>query len=111
MKVLMTGRQEGKTTQLMAWVKGGVNVAGYPGWSRVAIVPNKERHDYVKHIYWNQIEDFDHRVYTLREIQQGHFPSRNTTYRLDDFDELIHILFPGIIIDGFTITASVWNDE
>lgn len=109
MRVLIAGRQEGKTTQLMNWVKDGVMVAGYPGWSRVAIVPNRQRHDYVKSIYWNLIEDFDHRVYTLLDIQEGLFPSRNTSYRVDDLDEILPAFFPGIILEGFTITAENWD--
>jgi hypothetical protein len=111
MEALVTGRQEGKTTRLMSWVKCGIQVEGYPGWSRVAIVPNRARHDYMRSIYWKLIDDFDHRVYTLLEVQQGHFPSRNTSYRLDDLDEFIPIFLPGIIIEGFTMTGSLWDEE
>ena len=108
MEILFTGRQEGKTTRLMNWVNDGERIEGYPGWSRVAIVPNRARHNDIKRMYWNELEDFDHRVYTLLEIQQGHFPNRDTSYRLDDLDEFLTIFFPGIWVSGFTITGSLW---
>ena len=111
MKVLIAGRQEGKTTKLMNWVYGGVKVQRYPGWSRVAIVSNRLRHTHLKDEYWRQIEDFDHRVYTLDDIRDGRFPSNETLYRLDDLDSILPMLFPNMRLDGFTITAEAWEDE
>jgi len=94
----------------MDWVKGGVQCEGYPGWSRVAVVINRQRHDRLKHQYWGEMEDFDHRVYTLREVQTGHFPGQyNTAYRLDDLDDFLFEFFPGLKIDGFTMTGSPWD--
>jgi hypothetical protein len=108
-KALVLHRQEGKTTQLMGWVKDGVRVEGYPGWSRVAVVIDRRRHDRLKHQYWDEMEDFDHRVYTLREIQTGRLPRMyNTAYRLDDLDAVLSYFFPGLNIDGFTMTGSTW---
>jgi hypothetical protein len=111
MHVLMAGRGEGKTTALMGWVEGGVQVSGYPGWSRVAIVANRQRHDWLKSKYWAVMEDFDHRVYTLDEIKDGHFTGRSTAYRLDDLNDFLGTLFHWLPIDGFTITASGWDDD
>lgn len=111
MEVLITDRQEGKTTQLMNWVKDGTVVNKYPGWSRVAIVANRQRYEYVRNIYWELIDDFDHRVFMLSDIQNGRFPSRDTSYRLDDLDEILSIFLPGINVDGFTITGSMWENK
>ncbi len=109
LKVMVRDRGQGKTTQLMKWVKEGVQVSGYPGWSRVAIVVNRRRHDQLKKQYWGIIEDFDHRVYALDEIQRGHFTSPDTAYRLDDLNEMLFNFFPGLNIDGFTITGTTWE--
>ena len=107
-KALVLHRREGKTTQLLDWVKGGVRVEGYPGWSRVAVVIDRRRHDRLKHQYWGEMEGFDHRVYTLTEIQRGHFTGFHTAYRLDDLDAFLFNFFPGLNIDGFTMTGSTW---
>jgi predicted ATPase len=109
MHILMAGQGEGKTTQLMDWVKAGVQVSGYPGWSRVAVVTDHQRHNQMRDHYWGELEDFDHRVYTLHDIQTGHFTSPDTAYRLDDLDAFLPMLLPGLHIDGFTVTASEWK--
>lgn len=109
MKALVLHRQEGKTTQLMDWVKDGVRVEGYPGWSRVAVVTDRRCHDRLKTVYWNLVEDFDHRVYTQMELQRGNFTGHNTAYRLDDLDSFLFKSFPGLNIDGFTMTGSTWE--
>jgi hypothetical protein len=93
----------------MEWVKEGVRVSGYPGWSRVAIVINRRRHDQLRDQYWFDLADFDHRVYTMRDIQMGRFTSLDTAYRLDDLNEMLFNFFPGLNIDGFTITATTWE--
>ena len=114
MHVLIAGRQEGKTTKLMEWVKGGVRIDPYPGWSRVAIVANWQRHDVLREKYWAELEDFDHRVYKFDEFKYGRFPSTETKYRIDDLDAFLSMLFPYTQIhniDGFTITAENWDDE
>lgn len=110
MHVLIKNRQEGKTTQLMKWVAEGVEVDKYPFWSRVAIVLNQKRHDALKREYWNKLIDFDHRVYTLHDIQHGRFVSGASTYRLDDLDAFLFEFLPGFNIDGFTITADIWEE-
>jgi len=110
LKALILHRQEGKTTQLMDWVKDGVRVEGYPGWSRVAVVIQRHRLDRLKRQYWAEMADFDHRVYTLEEVQRGHFRDQyNTAYRLDDLDAFMFYFFPGLNIDGFTMTGSLWE--
>jgi len=73
MHVLIAGRQEGKTTSLMHWLGKGTSIIQYPGWSRVVIVADRQRHTWLKERYWGSLEDFDHRVYTVHEIQTGRF--------------------------------------
>ena len=111
MHVLIAGRQEGKTTKLMAWVNEGIAVDRYPYWSRVAVVDSIQRHIQLKGEYWGKIEDFDHRVYTFDEIQEGRFPSTETVYRIDDIDRFLPRFFPNMCLDGFTITAKQWDED
>lgn len=111
MRVLIAGRQEGKTTKLMAWVNEGIAVERYPGWSRIAVVANRQRHNQLKSEYWRLIEDFDHRVYTFDDIKEGRFPSKETVYRIDDLDAFLPIMFPNMCLDGFTITAKGWDED
>jgi len=93
----------------MHWLGHGNAIVDYPGWSRVVIVADRQRHTWLKERYWGRLEDFDHRVYTLHEIQTGHFPSRYTMYRFDDLDAVLYQCFPNLNIDGFTITADKWD--
>ena len=110
MHVLVTGRQEGKTTRFMEWVKGGVKVKDYPGWSRVGVVVDERAYLDVKRQYWGDIEDFDHRVYQIKEFERGHFVSRETLYRIDNFDMVLWDILHLPNLDGFTMTALPWED-
>lgn len=112
MHVLIKNRQEGKTTQLMKWVADGVPLDkdGYPFWSRVAVVANAKRFETLRGAYWDKIEDIDHRLFTLDDIEHGRFTNKKTKYRLDDLDAFLYALFPGFNIDGFTMTADIWEE-
>lgn len=109
MEVLIAGRQEGKTVELMEWVSEGVRCDGYPGWTHVAIVPTMDRLLQIKSIWWETFEDFDHRVYYLKEVIEGRFTSIDTKYRFDDMDLILRGLFPSKNIDGFTMTGQLWR--
>lgn len=111
MQVLVTSRHEGKTTKLMEWVSNGTAVKEYPFWSRVVIVVDLRSYNNIKRNWWGKIDDFDHRVYTWHDIQQGRFHSRHTEYRIDDFDAFIPLFFSGLYVGGFTMTASKWENE
>lgn len=111
MHVLIADRQQGKSTRLMEWVQNGVPCNDYPFWTRVAIVSDLQRCQDLKDRYWRKMKDFDHRVYTMREIENGRFTSRETLYRLDDLDSFLPFIFPGLKLDGFTITATPWVNE
>jgi hypothetical protein len=39
----ISNRQEGKTQDLIDWVKQGVRTSHYPGWSRIIVVPDMEQ--------------------------------------------------------------------
>lgn len=111
MHVLIKNRQEGKTTQLMKWVADGVPLDkdGYPFWSRVVIVVDQKQHDILRRDYWARLEDFDHRVYTIRDIEHGRFVNKKTKYRIDNMDLFLSGMFP-VHIDGFTMTADTWEE-
>lgn len=43
--LLAADRATGKTTQAFAWVSHGERVDGYPGWSRVLVLPTRAAFD------------------------------------------------------------------
>lgn len=111
MHVLIAGRGEGKTTKLIEWVKGGIMIRQYPGWTRVAVVVDERSYFDLKRQYWDEIEDFDHRVYQIREFDRGRFPvNEETVYRIDDLDRLLWDFFRVPNLDGFTMTAEPWEE-
>ena len=64
--VYAAGRQAGKTTMALDWVKQGVRTDGYPGWTRVLVVPTHAQLDIIRKQFWGEIKDFHHRVCRAR---------------------------------------------
>ena len=107
-------RAAGKTWQAMAWVSHGERVRGYPGWSRVLVVPTIEQVQYLKDIgYWRRLEDFDHRVYSLREWAEARGVNSDTEVCIDNLDLLLPSglpRLPGRIV-AVTMTAHAWRQQ
>lgn len=66
-KLLLADRRSGRTTQAFNWVSHGVEVNGYPGWSRVLLIPTLQRFEHHRKEWWSRLYDYDHRVYTLED--------------------------------------------
>lgn len=47
LRVVLTERQQGKTTQLVEWLLGGEPIDAWPSWSRVLIVHDSRRLTYI----------------------------------------------------------------
>lgn len=48
LKLIVSGRGEGKTTALVAWLLRGRPIDNYPGWSRVIVCHDKHEVDRLK---------------------------------------------------------------
>lgn len=69
MKILMRGRQQGKTHELIEWVLEGVKTDSYPNWSRVLLVHNLQEADRLRGFHGQPL---DYRqVFTYDEWSGG----------------------------------------
>jgi len=119
MDLYVGGRASGKTQRLLDWVLQGVEADGYPGWSRVLIVPTMEqledmrervRHRCVKGgIEWAEI-DFSHRIYAWEEWRTANRAVLNpeTEIALDNVDFYFPSIFGRLKIMSLS-TALVHN--
>lgn len=89
MKVVVNGRQSGKTFQVVQWLKEGVETDSYPGWSRVLLCHSIEEADRLRKDY-----DLDYRqVFSVREWQGAHLGRKPVEVALDNADlVLAHLL-------------------
>lgn len=63
MKVIVRGRQAGKTYDLVQWVKQGDETNSYPGWSRVILTHSIAEAERIRDLY-----DLDYRqVFSAEE--------------------------------------------
>jgi hypothetical protein len=107
LRILVAERQRGKTTALLNWVSAGHRVPHYPGWSRVLVVHTLQAATSLKgQGWWEKLEDFDHRVYSLEEW-------RNARH-VDPFTEVVYdegLFFlpdlPGRLV-GVSFTGELW---
>jgi hypothetical protein len=84
---------QGKTQELVNWVKEGVQTDSYPGWSRILIVPNREQATFIYSTYKKELEDIHHRVYFLEEWQRAHLGGEKVEIALDNADMVLQRLF------------------
>lgn len=61
--MLVAGRREGKTTQVILWLAGAHKVEGNPGWSRILLTFSKTEADRLRMDY----PVFARRIFSLRE--------------------------------------------
>jgi len=101
--VIARPRQSGKTTDVIEWLRGGERTGGYPGWTRVMLVPTRQMVDLLRHQIWNTLEDFDHRVYSFEEWSHAHNVHADTEVMVDNIEWVIPRI-PGRLI-GFTVTG------
>lgn len=110
--LLATGRTGGKSTQAFAWVSHGVRAPGYPGWSRVLLLAHGRAFDLHRRDYWPRLEDFDHRVYTLRDWVDARAVDPATEVCIDDLEDAIRTTdlrrLPGRLVAA-TMTTAAWD--
>lgn len=87
--------------------------ASYPGWTRVLVVCHQDEFERLKKEYWARLEDFDHRVYPIKEWLNAAHVDTTTEVCIDNLDMVIHggwRNFPGWIV-AVTITAEPWVNQ
>lgn len=89
MRVIVNGRQAGKTYALVQWVKEGEETDSYPGWSRVILTHNLEEAARLRAQY-----DLDYRqVFSVVEWQHARLGRKPVEVALDNADiTLAHLL-------------------
>lgn len=107
MRVLAAGRQGGKTTQVVDWLKAGERTETYPGWTRVLLVSRMSEFNRLRARYWGEIEDFDHRVYHVRDWARGYRVDPATEVVIDNIEFVLPHL-PGRLA-AFTVTGEPWT--
>jgi hypothetical protein len=113
LRLLARDRGEGKTTQAFAWVSNGKKVGGYPGWSRVLVLPNWQIFDHHRKEYWPLLEDYDHRVYAFEDWMNSMGANHDTDVCIDEINLLLGAQFrhmPGRLVAA-TITAWPWEEQ
>lgn len=115
MTVLLANRQEGKTTQALAWLTHGHPIDAPPGWSRVLVVPNTAAARYIDltaRASGIAVPDLHRRVFGILEWTHKRGIGRDVEVCLDDLDQMwtfgitTHAL-PGRITAA-TMTARPW---
>lgn len=113
-RLLATDRAEGKTTAAFAWVSNGVKVGGYPGWSRVLVLPTYDQFTYHRREYWPRLEDYDHRVYVIDDWATAMGANHTTEVCVDELGMLLGdrrlLRMPGRLVAA-TMTAWPWEHE
>lgn len=98
---IVGGRQSGKTSRLLEWVAEGEPREGYPFWSRVLVVHNRQEVLRLRSIIRADperplFEDDPHRVYDLDDWRSAHIQQRDVEVALDNLDLMIaHLVGPG----------------
>jgi hypothetical protein len=101
--VLVGGRAAGRTTRLIEWVLDGEKAQGYPGWTRVMVVPTMRELDALRdivhkrvgeHVPWGEI-DFSHRFYAWAEWRNVGMVNPQTQVGIDDLDRILSPLRAG----------------
>jgi hypothetical protein len=117
-RLIVKDRREGKTTELIKWLLGGKQQAGYPGWSRVIVCTNASSmmncHRMIRHytqpdfkfacdrllphkpedcadVHQRMLNDVRKAAWSLNDLQHNMrgATKRNFEYVVDDVDELI----------------------
>lgn len=82
MKVIVSGRQAGKTYALVQWVKEGEQTDSYPGWSRVILT-----HSILEAARLRADYDLDYRqVFSVAEWQKAHLGRKLVEIGVDNAD-------------------------
>lgn len=82
MKVIVNGRQSGKTYALVQWVREGVATDSYPGWSRVILTITINEAERLRRDY-----ELDYRqVFSVNEWQTARIGRKPVEIAVDNAD-------------------------
>ena len=82
MKVIVNGRQSGKTYTLVQWVKEGEQTDSYPGWSRVILTHTIDEANRLRTLY-----DLDYRqVFSVGEWGSARLGRKPVEIAVDNAD-------------------------
>ena len=104
MKIIVRGRQAGKTYDLIQWVKEGEETDSYPGWSRILLCHSLDEAQRIRTQY-----DVDYRqVFSVSEWQNARMGRKSIEIAVDNAD-LVLMGFLGqmptqIAMTGTTLT-------
>lgn len=88
MKVIVNGRQSGKTYQLIQWVKDGEKTDSYPGWSRILLCHSLDEAQRLRTQY-----DLDyHQVFSVDEWRHARKGRKPVEVALDNADLVLGML-------------------
>lgn len=85
MRVIVNGRQAGKTYALMKWVKEGEKTDSYPGWSRVLLTHSLAEAQRLRTLY-----DLDYRqVFSISEWKTARLGRKPVDVAVDNADMIL----------------------
>jgi hypothetical protein len=100
MEIYTAGKQQGKTTHLINWVREGVKTDSYPFWDRVILTISIREADRLRKDYnldYNQI-------YPAREWLNAHIGPKPVKVAIDNADIVLSEIFHNSILDIATFT-------
>lgn len=123
MKVMVTGRQGGKTSAMIQWMLNGYSINRYPYWSRVIVCPSITQAMHFAKRLREATEDFDENeswVWDLRKavwcaddlIAVGkQYGLRDIEIGIDDAETFISRLLTGQRLSFMTLTGELVDQE
>ena len=85
MKVIVNGRQSGKTHTLVEWIKEGEETDSYPGWSRILLCHSLEEAQRIRQLY-----DLDYRqVFAVSEWKTARMGRKPVDIAVDNVDLIL----------------------
>ena len=102
MRVIVNGRQAGKTYALVQWVKEGEQTNSYPGWSRVILTHTIDEAQRLRGLY-----ELDYRqVFSVSEWRTARLGRRPVDVALDNAD-LVLASYLGQMSAKIAMTGSI----
>jgi len=102
MRVIVNGRQAGKTYALVQWVKEGEQTNSYPGWSRVILTHTIDEAQRLRGLY-----ELDYRqVFSVSEWRTARLGRRPVDVALDNAD-LVLASYLGQMPAKIAMTGSI----
>jgi len=85
MRVIVNGRQAGKTHALVQWVKEGEQTDSYPGWTRVILTHSLEEAQRLRNLY-----DLEYRqVFSMGEWKNARLGRKPVDVAVDNVDMIL----------------------